>query len=117
MPQADGKMNNEFALTVIETAMEGGINYWANVRGYNKKKISIKIIEYCEEKQVKHDVTPETIQKAIHRLKRGDVPYLCDELRCSLIGKSYATPEEIDIDASDADLIVQVGLFGEIKYQ
>ena len=57
-----------------------------------------------------------TIAKAVETLQADHVKGLHDTWRARLIAQTYVAAEDVDIDALDADILVQVGLFGEVVY-
>lgn len=110
---------------ILVTAVEGGINYWCSVVRWDGSKAVGYEIEASEDKPVKHTITVATVRKGINILAKGggyDAPY----------GQPKETPQwwkdkwreayegcatlDWDYDAADADVIVQVGLYGEVVY-
>lgn len=73
------------------------------------------IVLDCEHQPEVLTVDRALIEKAIATLLAGPVKFMSDKWRARLIGAS-AINDAGDIDASDADAIVQVGLFGEVVY-
>ncbi len=92
---------------IFGTAMEGGIDYWATVLVYDWPKIVGEIVN--EDTGKRHEVNAMTVLDGI-------------EYVASRVGMDwYAGPlmeriETKDDDASDADIIIQAGLFGEVIY-
>lgn len=113
------------AAYIITTAIEGGINYWANVLDYKWTDPELnkgdtvysayaKIVETDENKT--HEIKHPVIKKAFATLRRGQVEGLAEDYRARLIGQLHLSAEDMDIDAADADIVVQVGLFGKVIY-
>jgi len=92
---------------IFVTAMEGGIDYWATMMVYDWPKIQGEIVN--EDTGKRHDVNAITVIDGV-------------EYVASRVGQDwYAGPliERIannDYDASDADIIIQAGLFGKVVY-
>lgn len=116
----------ELYASIITTAVEGGINYWARVGDYewsfkwhgdDKDDASVTVYEYGDDTEPAsvHKVTTDTIAHAFTVLKKGPVKYLGEATRKRYIGAQFV-PDEADLDAGDADNILQIGLFGELVY-
>ena len=92
---------------IFVTAMEGGIDYWATIMVYDWPKIVGEIVN--EDTGKRHEVNAMTVLDGI-------------EYVASRVGMDwYAGPlmeriETEDYDASDADAIIQAGLFDDIIY-
>lgn len=126
---------------IFTTACEGGTNYWSDVTDYHIWECKDPLIEDTqgfqatlsdlEENFLEWTVTRQTILEGLHRMAdaRGpyydpnrertnckSVPYLCKahhDIAVSLLDQPSQQP---DWDASFADSVVQVGLFGEVVY-
>jgi len=92
---------------IFVTAMEGGIDYWATILVYDWPKIEGEIVN--EDTGKRHEVNAMTVLDGIENV-------------ASRVGQDwYAGPlmeriETENYDASDADVIIQAGLFGEVIY-
>ncbi|MEV4454481.1 hypothetical protein [Microbispora sp. NPDC049633] len=122
------------------TACEGGVNYWAAVCKYDVDALTATLVRFDEvpdgilqkmylnsaqlvadvaakldeiPAEFKHDVNPDTIGRGILALD-APVKGLNDERRERLRAECYA--EEPDFDGDDADVIMQIGIFGEVVY-
>lgn len=106
----------QFLRDVLTTAVEGGINYWAQVGDYAPDEGTVTVYE-SEEDDKPHAVTIETIAKGIGVAREKGL--------ASLSGPDYVAQfwladrtnsERGDYDADIADSILQLGLFGQITY-
>lgn len=124
----------QFRWDLFVTALEGGINYWARCSHYHIWKSGTS------------DAEGDSLDEDLHGFYAAVRPHETDEgfdpslvIDYKVIGKGYAlaTTEwrdrlhwssgekpplfmseagDWDFDASDADVIVQLGLFGEVRY-
>ena len=125
--------NNERTQTyrsILTTAVEGGICYWASVETYNPDmcddtldlgpKCSATIVE-DEDGAESKTLDTATIRKAMSKLSKGG-GYRPDgtapEWWTKKWRKAYkeCADGSWDFDASDADVVVQVAVFGEVVY-
>jgi hypothetical protein len=116
----------EFLWNVFVTAMEGGVNYWAEVGDYHwstgdgdtedHEKFGALLTEWDDDGQLidEHKVSLPTIQRGIARIVHGD-ELVSEDRRETIITASFLN-DATDIDADLADCIVQAGLFGELVY-
>jgi hypothetical protein len=106
---------------LFTTALEGGIGYWSTCSNYRWTKddgtpdvtgFEAVIIE--DEEYEHHGINRSTISRG-YRLATGEWR---DRLRWSTEPPPRFITEEVDwdYDAGDADMIVQLGLFGEVVY-
>jgi hypothetical protein len=109
----------EFLAGVFTTIFEDyGTNSWRQVASYHwvdlpKDKVNGRIVDLQDDGK-EHSVTINTIRTGIARISRGEVE----------IGRAYhdrilQASHENDaggIDAYDADIILQAGIFGEVTY-
>lgn len=104
---------NEFLTDIIDTAFEGGINYWAE---FSTEIGSNKIRDYDDEGPVGEwiEVTPGLVEKGIAAVKEPSFQVREDILTAILLSDRNNDAGEIDIEA--ADVIVQAAIFGEIVY-
>jgi hypothetical protein len=97
---------------ILSAAFEGGINYWC---------VGVKIHESGDAPKMSYasDVVEHGGTLKIHELD-GDVHELTRKKMEDGIGKfmihQRSFTDACEIDAADADLIVQYAIFGEIIY-
>jgi hypothetical protein len=122
-------LDPQFAHDVFVTAVEGGINYWAAVlryrwmasdgacdlEGFHALVVDAESDESDEPQRIDRDVIVRGLQRIV------DGTATCcgrplDALFTDRIASAVAEIDAGDIDAGDADTIVQVGLFGEVVY-
>ena len=123
-----------FLSDVIITAVEGGIGYWSLCSEYDcgidfdtvdentldatRKPAKAVILEEEEDKDTKYVVDNKLVAKAFRRIMgKGEIPYTGNEWR-ERMARAYKDVDDgvCDIDSGDADCIVQIGLFGEVRY-
>lgn len=124
----------QFLIDVFTTALEGGIGYWSLCYQYHwtlePEGDSLgnpdldgfyAVIEETEEPFIEgepgHRITQDTIVKGLSRIDAGTPDTL--HLHASYIGRIIGASRANDagmLDAADADIVVQVGLFGEVVY-
>lgn len=120
----------EFLADIITTAIEGGIGYWSQCSQYqwvdDDGRIRVVVgerrpnegaratIEDIEDDQREYHVTPSVIQNGLRAIVDGKVQ-VNDRIRQS-IAEGDAESDAGQMDADDADVIVQAGLFGEVRY-
>lgn len=107
---------------VITTAIEGGINYWASVSVYKWENLPFEdvhaVIHDGKDDDKEYSVTVATIYQGLKNILEESVKYNVGD------GPSILAMTQVfvlsgdagDVDAGDADNIVQAGLFSEIKY-
>lgn len=120
----------QFIRDIIYTALEGGINYWTTIMGYKNghPEEGVSIIEQDGEEETeeaphrRHMITRATIEKGLELISKahGNVDagkdlVLCDQI-VEQIFKANKNDDFGTLDAFDADVIVQVGLFGKVIY-
>ena len=118
--------------SILITAIEGGINYWARVLHYNPDMNTDTLPFYfgdeCRAVVVEDEdgaesktIDTATIRKAMSKLSKGG-GYRPDgtapEWWTKKWRKAYkeCADGSWDFDASDADTVVQVAIFGEVVY-
>ena len=122
---------DQFLDDVIVTAVEGGVGYWSFAQAYRWHRdgdydtppedgvtVELRAIEDGDDPQDWTRVDRALIAAAMERLASGPVHSLHDSIRGRLVGQYVIARDggEYDFDAGDADIIVQVGLFGEVVY-
>lgn len=117
---------------VLTTAIEGGINYWAEGCGFQRHPVGHpRFLSYyaCSlranaedddaERRTWKPVTLETVQEGVRRilageLRREQVTNAYHVAACVMIQRGDS--DNVDYDAETADLILQAALFNEIVY-
>ena len=113
----------DFLAYVLVTAVEGGVNYWADIRNYKNSYTTNMSSILSASAEIKTDepddndwklLTIDVIENGIQNIQTGEIV-----LNPSILGSiSYgnATNDAGSIDSDAADCIVQVALFGKIVY-
>jgi hypothetical protein len=102
----------ELIENVIDTAGYG-IGYWATSAEHDSKAKTYTVVDSEKEDEPKI-LTYQQIHKAMKDLATAHNS-IRREIRMNLL-LSVLQPEEADIDASDADCVIQWAMFGEIIY-
>ena len=108
---------------VFTTALEGGIGYWSVCSRYlwsidgtldGQARDFIAVIQDTEDDDREYVIDRGVIARGIREAKkRGNwAEYHARALNDLTFGKW----DDLDFDADTADLIVQMGLFGEYRY-
>ena len=114
---------------ILSTFVEGGL-YWARGRGYRWNGCPAEVTllpasDYVGLKdgtrpvRARHHVTRATIARGLCELASART---CKDLawnakdRGRVLGELRTDPATPDLDASDADCIVQLGLFGRVVF-
>jgi len=116
--------------SILTTAIEGGISYWATVLKYSPDMhddtldlgpaCSATILD-SEDPGTRYDLNTATIRSAMAKLHKGG-GYRPDGTSPDWWAKKWraayrdCATGEWDFDASDADVVVQVAVFGEVVY-
>ncbi len=127
-----------FVHQTFTTAMEGGVNYWASVENYrwalrdasgalvkdsfgdpceDYQGFTATLLDNEDEDAEPRVVNREVIERGIRAIANGTArtnTKLRKEMLVLVNAPEMA--EMLDLDAGDADCIVQAGLFGEIVY-
>lgn len=125
----------QFLADILTTAVEGGINYWAEVSDYtwdfdNPGVAFVRV--YCiEDDDVirvdaakRGDLTPpegvpvdiEKIAKAIARILDPQIPTDLSATNVKMIRDASKENDAGDVDADLADCIMQVAVLGDVIY-
>ena len=139
-PKATKPMSKNalFLSDVIITAVEGGIGYWSRCVKYDhgtpdtvewserdeKRHPAVAVIREMNEdesgyKKERLEVTNAVIGRAFKKImdKKVEIPYASDKWRKRMVAAYWDKENGAgDIDSCDADCIVQIGLFGEVRY-
>jgi hypothetical protein len=122
-----------FLADIVVTAVEGGISYWARVGGYRwyspdtvggsaepspagggNAYCTVYEMDDDAEPVAEYKLTIDTIAHAFTVVKRPETR-ISDSLRKRYTALSFGG-DDVDYDASDADNLVQLGLFEELVY-
>ena len=137
-PRTRSPERDQFLTDIFTTALEGGIQYWAQVHEYRHEENPRAVItEYEDEEEPPHVITLDTIARGVSRIARArpnEIEYLAQwkrKLVAAASRQNRTDPENInledvrpgpmsnfgyDIDADVADDILQVALFGKVVY-
>jgi hypothetical protein len=113
---------DEFYDDILTTAVEGGINYWATVRNYKWSDDAETTVEVREDPDAAEGraqwvkVDRASIRRAVGIIiDRSNDLDLREDYRVR-IGQAYRENDAGDLDAFDADIIVQVAVLGNVVY-
>ena len=98
-------LDKQGLIYILNSAIEGGINYWADILAYDSVHgiAKIKVWDESDQNAPEFTLTPESIQEGLNNLQN--------------IGpKNWAYLIEGDYDAYDSDLCIQAALFNEIVF-
>jgi hypothetical protein len=105
---------------IVVTAVEGGVNYWAQVMDYrwsdDGEYYAFAHLQDCEDDKI-YTLDFKLIRKGLALIcnPKNRTPDMNPEILKAILAANR-TNDAIDIDSECADVIVQVGLFGEIVY-
>lgn len=110
---------NEWLHMIFTTAIEGGINYWASVSEYHFENpdgeddlVGFFATIHDEENGGKtYRVDRKVIASGLQNARKAQINWSVE--RPPLF---FTEDSDWDFDAMDADVIVQLGLFGEVVY-
>lgn len=118
---------------IATTAIEGGINYWAQVSSYNFYSPYLKaypddlepspngggnvyaIIHDVEDDEKEYTVTIDVIARGLKNVIAG-CKYAGESLQKAAREANRTNETPVEMDSLMADEILQAGLFGEIVY-
>ena len=108
---------NQLIDDLFVTACEGGINYWASVSQYHWTGGELLAVIHDMEDDGKTYTVDRKVMSRGYRLA-------CGEWRDRLAWSTARPPlvvtertrDEWDFDAYDADMILQLGIFGDVVY-
>jgi len=113
----------QFLADVLSTAIEGGINYWANIDSAERVDCEQDVIGWRYGQVRIHDkedgsdfgtmrvIDANTVARGLREL-RNSTRYSFADMRKA----DRTNGDEGDFDAGDADAVIQLGIFGEIVY-
>lgn len=110
---------DQFLADIITTAIEGGTGYWAAVSNYKwdcPPDQTFAILHEWDDDQGEYQnkgkvVDRITILKGIDKAKKSKREDFKHRVEVAEL-----TADACEIDADDADILVQLGLFGEVVY-
>ncbi len=112
----------QFLRDVFTTALEGGIGYWARFMSYRNRDGEPfgATVRECDDDECRDLVIDaEIIERGLQGLADGTVTFGGSPMSASahrFWAGMLAVPDAGEIDADDADEIVQAGLFGDVRY-
>jgi hypothetical protein len=119
-------LTDEQVQDIIDTALYGGIQYWAWVEGVDDSldPVVVKIQETAavdldsEDVAPVHFITEDVIRRGFELYPKHLINQttIVGSLHIFEAGETGDSEIDLDIDAGAADLIVQFGLFGEERY-
>jgi hypothetical protein len=102
------KHTKEQLKDIVITAIEGGVNYWAQVSQYDPDNGSATLHEMDDDNPAAvikvHKVSLSTVRKGLKLALESEHEHI-----------RVISVSDI-LDADDADIIIQLGIFGEIIY-
>lgn len=124
----------KFLSDVIITALEGGVGYWSQASEYrhgcvfesyeereDKRQPAYAVIHEMDEDEGGYKkeglrVDNAAMAKAFKRIMgKDEIPHCPREWRKRMVA-AYWAKEAGDLDAGDADAIVQIAVLGEVVY-
>lgn len=109
-------LTDEFVRDVFNNAIEGGIQYWSRVTEYHWDDPDPAAVHALVVETEVYDHEPETHRITLATVVTGIERILAKpQLRTGLVANIFAM-DAGDIDADDADVIVQMGLFNEVTF-
>ena len=108
---------------IIITAVEGGSNYWASFRDYRhhvdgeEVAATVSVRDREEPTEQRKTVTIKEIASAFSRLARGEAGEALAHQRPKW-AKAYREIADgnWDYDATDADILMQVAVYGTVHF-
>lgn len=123
-------VNAERIFDVLVTAMEGGSNYWLdhvdhsgvplpevypdwiqeNVAPYAWKPLYGQVLIYANDRMDDDDcmtLGPDDLENALERMGENDP---------AAFERTFVDPIGVDWDADDADVFIQLAIYGEVIY-
>ena len=144
MPHPTSPKRAEFTATIISTALEGGIGYWSGCVKYQWRYPDLGASSDAAAEAARQDtgdnttawaratvidaedasidgerdteqmgITQTVIERALRRIRAGEAEGITAAKRTRILAAHF-TNDAADLDASDAYVIVQLGLFGSI---
>jgi hypothetical protein len=108
----------QFFLGIMSTAIEGGIDYWASVRNVVSDEdlnyLSYEVRDFEDKTMPWKQITPEVVEETYKKILD---PNCTLGLSVDVVEHFAEAYKELDagmLDASDADVIIQVAAFGYV---
>jgi hypothetical protein len=107
----------EMTFGVVVAAVEGGINYWAQVRGYHwhdeTNEARVQVRDAYDDDKTWHQVDQDKVWEGMQKVLQPAFE-VRDDIRSNIYLATVGRDDGLDAEA--ADVIFQAILFGEIKY-
>ncbi len=106
-------------INIIVDLIDGGIAYWSSDDSEEDHELPLLFVVTEDEPltadaTVQHRISLATIALGINRILSGSCPVNVESI--GNIAKFVATNDASHIDMDDMDLIVQAGVYGEVKF-
>ena len=119
---SENEWSADVELDEFTTAIEGGINYWAEIVAYkwDRAKWYAEIIEWgagSDSTPGRHRIDREVIRRGMQVLADSKSSRFSG-VYCGVVRSGFQATEAWwdAVDADTADQVVQAGLFGEVVY-
>lgn len=124
----------EFLNDIFVAAIEGGINYWASVSDYEHLDLDTfgaDVRDNEDDDAPTYRVDAAVIARGVSRISTAKAPFYepnkapytqCEKVKylseyvAKIVRDAGFENDASEIDADVADVVVQVGLFGEVVY-
>lgn len=116
------RTRTDVLFTTFITALEGGIGYWSDCETYRWRKPGtddedregFEATVLVDGRGDPVAINADVIRRGFLKLQDEGVQVSPTIQQAGLL--AWFCPDQDDLDATDADVIVQLGLFGEIVY-
>lgn len=117
---------DQYLSDIMTTAIEGGIGYWCaaqTIARDDRDQSVTRVVgvfdresgdAFTEPAAMSPDITRETIVRGLGALVKG--AQVRRDIRAAVVASLMEPGDGCDLDAEACDVIVQLGLFGEIVY-
>ena len=99
-------IKNELLKDIVITAVEGGINYWAVVKNYQPSLGKFRITEIVDD-DLDEGKSLCDYRVDLDTVRRGYI---------RAIESGYTFDDNTCLDAIEADVVIQFGLFDQVLY-
>ena len=119
------ELSRAFLDSIIITAVEGGIDYWATVSKYkwhdeNEDDTFVDecVVADCEAPEVKYKVDAEAIAGGIQLILDGGQHFRSTGMKAlaTAIMQAISEGDIGNLDAGDCDCILQAAIFGQVIF-